>query len=626
MSEVSRSPRTPRRGRRTRQRLWAAVLGIATMLAASAAVPAKASIQGQVTFAGHGYGHGRGLSQWGSLGYAVDQGWNHRQILAHYYGGTDVGSVPNADITVELVSRRGQQVVFYGKQVRINGVALGDVAVRVRREAAGQFAFDVGPGCAGPFRSASGVVPSGLQVYSTAAPTAAGVLKVCDAGGTMRGYRGLFQVVEASGQLAVVNKLPIEDYLMGVVPRESPSSWGTAGGGKGMNALRAQAVAARSYAMSGAWKPYARTCDTTSCQVYGGTLTVAADGRMTSLEYPTTNQAIAETAGEVRQRNGVVMRTEFSASSGGWTAGGTYPAVQDRGDGTSANPHRNWTVAIDAGVLASRLGTAAITGIAVAQRNGLGADGGRVLSVAVDTTAGRRTFTGNQVRSALGLKSDWFSISYDGESYAHSASFARALYNDILKRPGGDAEVSAWANSVATGANRATVASAFVGSTERLRVLVAQAYQGGLRRTPDEGGYRTWTAYLRSGATLNDLNAAIYGSAESYRVLGNGNNGQWVEGMYQGILGRSAGASERSYWTTVTNQRGRGYVAWQISASYEARLRRLDGYYRELLQRPVDPAGTRSWMPLMIGRGDFDVQTFIAGSYEYWLNAPRRFP
>jgi SpoIID/LytB domain protein len=596
------------------------------MLGATAAVPATAAIQGQVTFVGHGYGHGRGLSQWGSLGYAVDHGWSYRQILAHYYGGTDVGSIPNGEITVELVSRRGSQVVLYGQQVHVNGVPLGDVAVRVRREAAGQFAFDVGPGCGGPFTSASGVVPSDLQVYSTAPQTLAGVLKVCDSGGTARGYRGSFQVVEGAGQLAVVNRLPIEEYLMGVVPRESPSSWGTVGGGKGMHALRAQAVAARSYAMSGGWNAYAKTCDTVSCQVYGGTLTVAADGQMTSIEAPQTNQAIAETAGEVRQRNGAVMRTEFSSSSGGWTAGGTYPAVEDRGDGTGANPNRNWAVPVDAGVLASRLGTASITGIAVTQRNGLGADGGRVLSVAVDTTAGRRTFTGNQVRSALGLKSDWFSISFTGVSYEHSVSFTRGLYNDVLKRPGGEGEVGAWASSVAMGTNRALVASAFVGSMERLRVLVAQAYQGGLRRSPDEGGYRTWTGYLQSGATLNDLNAAIYGSAESYSVLGGGDNGQWVEGMYQGLLGRSAGPSERSYWTTVAGERGRGYVAWQISASYEARLRRLDGYYREILQRPVDSAGMRSWMPLMIGRGDFDVQTFVAGSYEYWLTAPSRFP
>lgn len=610
----------------TRRRLVAAVVGIATMVAASAAVPATAALQGTVVISGQGFGHGRGLSQWGSLGYAVDYGWDHRQILGHYYGGTAVGSVPNSDITVELISKRGSEVVVYGEQVHINGVNLGDGAVRVRREAPGQFAFDVGPGCGGPFTSASGVIGSGLTIYTPPPVTVGKILKVCEGGGAARGYRGALQVHEGDGFLAVVNRVPIEDYLVGVVPRESPPSWGTAGGGKGMNALRAQAVAARSYAWTDNWKPWAKTCDTTSCQVYGGTLTVAADGSITAAEYDTTTRAVQETAGEVRTRSGVPIETEFSASTGGWTAGGTFPAVEDRGDGTAANPNRNWTVTMDANVLAQKLGTAPITAITITRRNGLGAQGGRVLDVAVDTTGGRRAFTGNQFRSLLGLKSDWFSVSYNGVDSAAATSFVRALYTDVLKRTGGDAEVAPWANAVATGASRVQVASAFIGSTERLRVLVAQTYQGALRRTPDEGGYRTWTAYLANGATFNDLNAAVYGSYESYLVLGGGDNGRWVEGMYQGLLGRSAGPSERSYWTAVANQRGTGYVAWQISASYEARQRRLNGYYMELLQRSVDPAGMNSWMPLMIGRGDVDVQTFIASSYEYWLKAPGRFP
>jgi hypothetical protein len=96
--------------------------------------------------------------------------------------------------------------------------------------------------------------------------------------------------------------------------------------------------------------------------------------------------------------------------------------------------------------------------------------------------------------------------------------------------------------------------------------------------------------------------------------------------MYQGLLGRGAAAAERSYWTTVVKSRGTGYVAWQISASAEARQRRLNAYYEHFLQRPVDRAGLRSWMPLMEGRGDFVVPTFIVSSHEYWVRSPQRFP
>jgi hypothetical protein len=113
-----------------------------------------------------------------------------------------------------------------------------------------------------------------------------------------------------------------------VVPRESPASWADQGGGAGLNALKAQAVAARSYAWAeNRNPPLYKTCDTTACQVYGG-----AGLNGVRIEDARTDKAIADTAGEVRLLNGSVARTEFSSSTGGWTAGGTFPAVEDTGD------------------------------------------------------------------------------------------------------------------------------------------------------------------------------------------------------------------------------------------------------------------------------------------------------
>jgi SpoIID/LytB domain protein len=611
-----------------RLRRWAAAaLGVAAVLGVSAAVPATAAIQGDVVISGHGFGHGRGLSQYGSLGYAVDYGWGYQQILDHYYGGTTMGAAPNDAMTVELMSQRGTTPAITGQAISVNGVPTNAAALQVRREGPGQFAVDVAPGCGGPWTSWSGVLGSGLQITSSAPQNAAGVLKVCTAGGA-RGYRGSMEVWEGPGALALVNRLPVEEYLMGVVPRESPASWGASGGGKGMNALRAQAVAARGYALSGGWTAYAKTCDTTQCQVYGGTLVMAADGTMTSSENAYTNQAVAETAGQVRVRGAqsTIVRSEFSSSTGGWTAGGDFPAVQDLGDGTASNPNRNWNVVIDAGTLAQKLGTAPINAITINSRNGLGAEGGRVLNVAVDTTSGRVNFTGNSFRIKLGLKSDWFSVSYAGMNYAASVSFVRALYTDILKRTGGEGEVAGWANAVVAGADRSSVARSFVNSRERLNTLVDQAYLGALQRHPEAQGQENWVNFLIGGATLNDLNAAVYGSQESVMVLGGGDNALWVDGMYLGILGRSAGPSERAYWIDMANRQSRGFVAWNISASVEARERRLNGYYLEFLGRTVDPTGVRTWVPAMAGRGDFDVQVFIAGSAEYYDRAGVRFP
>jgi hypothetical protein len=76
-------------------------------------------------------------------------------------------------------------------------------------------------------------------------------------------YRGVLRFLYGDGALRTVNVVNLEQYLRGVVPRESPASWPAA-------ALEAQAVAARSYSLAENRNWYAKTCDTTSCQVYGG--------------------------------------------------------------------------------------------------------------------------------------------------------------------------------------------------------------------------------------------------------------------------------------------------------------------------------------------------------------------
>lgn len=588
--------------------------------------PASAALEGDVQISGHGYGHGRGLSQWGARGYAVDHAWGSAQILNHYYGGTTAGSVGNPGIGVELLSRAGKDLVVTSRSLTVQGAAVGATAVLIRRNPNGTFTAWRGAGCGGPWSGWQGALPSGFVVAGAgSAADPANHVQICEPT-VIRGYRGDLQVFTTGTTSAVVNRLLLEDYLKGVVPREMPASWADLGGGRGAQALQSQAVAARSYAISAPRNSYATTCDTTACQVYGGEYTRPLNSlTRTSLDDPRSNAAIAATAGVVRKHSdGRVARTEFSSSTGGWTAGGTFPSVQDVGDGTAANPNHNWSVAVDAGTLAAKLGVPAITGISVSQRNGLGADGGRVRQVVVETTGGQFTFTGSQFRSRVGLKSDWFS--FNVRSYAQSASFTRGLYNDLLGRAGAPSDVDAWAGSVAGGTSPASVGRAFITSTERLRATVGQVYSGALHRAPDANGYRTWVAYLQSGATYNDLNAAVYGSAESLQVLGGGDLRVWTDGLYQQLLGRGAGGSERQHWADVAAVRGRAYVVWNISGSVEARQRRLNEYYTELLQRPVDGSGVRTWMPRLMQNGDVDVQVFITSSVEYWSRAQTRFP
>ena len=336
---------------------------------------------------GVGNGHGRGLSQWGAYGRAVNGGQSWEQILDAYYGGTAAGTLTAGErpMSVRLLGWDGSSevgVIDGSDNVIVNGVPRGYPSISI--EDAGANTFNVWVSRAAPVpervdrlgrlpQQVNGpVILSSFADESSAAPFAG--IAVCEAAGTMINYRGVIDVLEAAGSTRVVNRLDIENYLRGVVPREVSASWGSDGGGAGMNSLRAQAVAARSYAVSqnryavnGAI--YAKTCDSSSCQVYGGAATrVSPNATPVVREHSLTDQAIRETATVVRRTPaGSIVSTEFSASNGPRTAGGSFPSIDDPWDDVAGNPLHRWTRLIDADWLASWCGTTNIGGIGTAR-------------------------------------------------------------------------------------------------------------------------------------------------------------------------------------------------------------------------------------------------------------------
>ena len=205
-------------------------------------------------------------------------------------------------------------------------------------------------------------VPNGD--VSTTAP--ASLLGVCGSTGNVVHYRGtIFAANGSVGENRTVNDVPLEQYLRGVVPRESPASWGDTADGLGINALRAQAVAARSYSLAQGRYTYAKTCDTQSCQVYDGAAARnTAKGTLTIREDSRTDRAIADTALTIRVRPDkptVPVVTEFSSSNGARNAGVYFPAVDDPGDSADGNPHAKWTRVVSLSNLAARLGLSTIT-------------------------------------------------------------------------------------------------------------------------------------------------------------------------------------------------------------------------------------------------------------------------
>ena len=118
-------------------------------------------------------------------------------------------------------------------------------------------------------------------------------------------YRGSFKIINDGGSLTVMNDIPLELYIRGVVPSEMPSKWEH-------EAHKAQAIAARSYAVANMGKrgKYGYDLkDTPEDQAYGGA----------SAETPQTNDAVTETEGIVLVCQGKIVPAYYSASAGGNT-------------------------------------------------------------------------------------------------------------------------------------------------------------------------------------------------------------------------------------------------------------------------------------------------------------------
>jgi SpoIID/LytB domain protein len=398
------------------------------------AAPGDTSEIVAVVVDGVGNGHGRGLSQWGAYGWAVNYGSTWEQILDHYYGGTTMGDVGNSRITVRLLALDDQQTAVISATGMANWGSTGNFYSLVAREVT-ENRYDVWgststpPSCPDPavplaapwvLLSTGGPVPGGAAVTFTTPGgddpnTPAGdLLGVCGAGGIVDHYRGsIYAANGTANENRTVNSVPIESYLRGVVPRESPASWGLAGGGKGANALKAQAVAARSYALTQGRYSYANTCDSSACQVYGGAgwRVSASSAGATSREHELTDAAIVATTGKVRVwPGGGIVSTEFSASNGPRTAGGSFPAVDDPADAEPANPLHRWTRVIDAQALATKFDLGTLTAAFTERDPSTQWDGQWGNRVQLVGTGGSTTMSALSFRGSYGLPSHGISI------------------------------------------------------------------------------------------------------------------------------------------------------------------------------------------------------------------------
>jgi SpoIID/LytB domain protein len=417
--------------------------------AAHAAVPTRDAVitdyATSITVKGHGFGHGDGMSQWGAYGYAVDHAWTWTQILDHYYGGTTRATIDAAsEMTVRLIALDNSVMTAVVNAKGLLGTnASADpnsryktlVAIETASGAYVVYGRNDVPTCPASTTPADYDAPTSgwtkvnpaivslataghldftVPGVDPATPDPTNLIGVCQPDGSVRIYRGSVRPINGTqSEDRTVNVVPLDLYVRGVVPREVPASWASAGGGKGAEAVRAQAVAARTYSMAEHRYSYAKTCDTQSCQVYGG-VAVQADplAAPTTIEDSRSNAAVADTAGVVLHNSaGGLAYAQFASSSGGWTSGANFPVVEDLGDATATNPNHSWTTTVAVSTIEAAFPTVgSLQSVDVTKRNGIGEWGGRALTVNVRGTAGLVTVSGEAFRSALGLKSTWFTI------------------------------------------------------------------------------------------------------------------------------------------------------------------------------------------------------------------------
>ena len=411
--------------------------------APNTAVHAEALPPVGVVIRGHGNGHGRGLSQYGALGWATKLGTSWQDILNFYYGGSgrtlatlteaDASATPGGVMSVRLQTLDARSTAVISDNVTASWTGAAGAYGGLVARMVGNNVFDIyaatsatcaadtdnptgftliGDNVVGPidFVSSQGSVPTAI------APT--DLLGVCEPpsttfkNGRIRYYRGSIRAtVDILGNRRTVNLLNAEAYLRGVVPRESPAGWGDIGGGLGMNALRAQSVAARSYSLSEARYSYAKTCDTEDCQVYGGAALRTVGSKTASvIEDKRTDQAIADTAGYViKDSRNTIMRTEFTSSNGGRTAGGQFPAQVDNGDIAADAALQSWSRLLSSTDLQKAFPSIGVFTSMTTSHDGLGGDwNGYTTSVVITGTAGSVTRTGWQFRSDFDLNSPWY--------------------------------------------------------------------------------------------------------------------------------------------------------------------------------------------------------------------------
>jgi SpoIID/LytB domain protein len=367
--------------------------------------PAISARSGSFTIRGAGWGHGWGMSQYGAYG-AARKGVSWKQILAFYYRGTRLSTLPSGTKIKVWVTADNDNSL---RVLPASGLAVSDTAGHRYTVPIGAkyTSWRIGRSGAGyrlSYRTSSGTYvtkSTGLTTGTWSFSTHSKIVKVVLPNGSVRPYRGIVALIKRGAGWRTVNNVLLEDYVKGVVPAEMPTSWAP-------DAVRAQAVAARSYAVrlqKFAGNSGYDICDTTACQVYRGMAGETSGG----------NAAVTATTGTIVTYRGVVALTQFASSNGGHSARGDYSylaAQRDPYDGVIKS--QAWTRTLSASSISRvwpSVGT--VKQLQITSRDGAGTWGGRVRAIKIIGTARSTTVSGSTFQRMFGMRSLLYTVTED---------------------------------------------------------------------------------------------------------------------------------------------------------------------------------------------------------------------
>ncbi len=237
------------------------------------------------------------------------------------------------------------------------------------------------------------------------------------------------------------------------------------------------------------------------------------------------------------------------------------------------------------------------------------------LTFTVSLTAGSGTL-GTTTKTA---------VTIDNEDGTPNQRYIEAVYQALLLRPADGSGLSYWSGQLDSGVARSAVAAQLTHSAEYYQTnVIKPAYKEFLNRSADASGLSYWTQQLQGGETDEQMQAGFIASDEFFANSG-GTDKDWIDALYQVLLGRQPDSSGENYWVGVLqNGESRDQVANGFTGSQEGLGDRVLQTYERYLGRGASQSEIAYWVGQYgMGATNEVIVTSFIGSDEFFADATK---